>query len=73
MLTEPGRITLEHVLSKDELSPIPLSLLENTGEMRASESKADLKKALQVGTSLRLQPKPNVAIIDGCAQLWATS
>ena len=41
--------------------------------MRASKSKANLKKALHVGMSLRLQPKPNVVIIDGCAQLWATS
>ena len=32
-----GRITLENVL-KYELSPIPLSLFENTGEMRASKS-----------------------------------
>ena len=39
------RITLEDVL-KYELSPILLSVFENTGEIRASKSKADLKKAL---------------------------
>ena len=37
-----GRITLEDVL-KYELSPIPLSLYENTGEMRASQNEVDLK------------------------------
>ena len=56
------RITLEDVL-KYELSPILLSVFENTGEIRALKSKADLKKALQVDTSLRLLPKPNVVII----------
>ena len=67
-----GRITLEDVL-KYELSPTLLSLFENTGEMRALKIKADLRNALQVDTSLHLQPKPNVVIIDGCAKLWATS
>ena len=67
-----GKITLEDVL-KYELSPILLFLIENTGEMRALKSKVDLEKALQVDTSLRLQPKPNVVIIDGFAQLWALS
>ena len=38
-----GIITIEVVL-KHELSPLPLSLFENTGEMRASTSKSDLKK-----------------------------
>ena len=62
-----GIITLEDVL-KYELSPILLPLFENTGDMRASKSKLELKKALQVETSLLLQPKLNVVIIDGCAQ-----
>ena len=63
-----GIIALEDVL-KYELSPILLPLFENTGDMRASKSKLKLKKALQVETSLLLQPKLNVVIIDGCAQL----
>ena len=63
-----GIITLEDVL-KYELSPILLPLFENTGDRRASKSKLELKKALQVETSLLLQPKLNVVIIDGCAQL----
>ena len=61
-------ITLEDVL-KYELSAVLLSLFENTGDMRASKSKSDLKKALQVETSLVLQLKLNVVIIDGCAHL----
>ena len=61
-------ITLEDVL-KYELSAVLLSLFENTGDMRVSKSKSDLKKALQVETSLVLQLKLNVVIIDGCAHL----
>ena len=67
-----GITTLEDVL-KFELSSIPFSLFENNGQIRVSKSKSDLKKALQVEMSLRLQPKSNVAIIDVCAQLWAAS
>ena len=40
-----GRITLEDVV-KYEFPPIMLSLFENTGEMRASKSKSDLKRVL---------------------------
>ena len=72
MLTEHRENYSEDVL-KYELSPILLFLFENTGEMRALKSKVDLKKALQVDRSLRLQPKLNVVIIDGFAQLWAIS
>ena len=63
-----GIVTLEDVL-KYELPPILLSLFQNTGGMRALKSKLDLKKALQVGTSLCLQPKLSVVITDGSAQL----
>ena len=66
-LLNVGIITLEDVL-KYEFPPILLSLFENAGKTRASKSKSDLKKALQVGASLRLQPKLNVVIIDGYAQ-----
>ena len=41
--------------------------------MRASKSKSDLKRALKVDTSVRLQPKPYDVNIDGSAQLWSTS
>ena len=41
--------------------------------MRDSKSKSDLKTALKVDTSVRLQPKPNDVNINGCAQLWSTS
>ena len=63
-----GIINLEDVL-KSELPPIVLSLFENTGNVRASKSKSDLKKPVQLETFLRLQPKLNVVIIDGCAEL----
>ena len=71
-LLSMGRIQLDDVL-KYELSPIPLYLFESNGEMRPSKIKSYLKKALQVETSYRLQPKSNVIIIDGCAQLWSIS
>ena len=51
-----GRIILEDVL-KHELFLIPLSLFENTGEMRASKSKADLKKRTSSGHVLKLTTK----------------
>ena len=41
--------------------------------MRASKSKSDLKKGLQVDTSEYLQQKLNVVIIDECVQLWWTN
>ena len=61
------RITLEDVLMY-ELSLTLLPLFENTGEMRTSKSKSDLKKALQGETSLRLQLKPEILILDGWAK-----
>ena len=62
-----GRITPDDV-PKHELSLISLSFFENAGEMRALKSKSDLKIALQVETSLCLQPNPTVVMIDGCAK-----
>ena len=67
-----GIITLEDVL-KYELPPILLSLFENTGDMRASKGKLDLKKHFKWGMSLHVQPRLNVVIIDGCTQLSSTS
>ena len=67
-----GRIELEDVL-KYEISPIPLTLFENNGEMRDSKAKSSLKSALQVETSCRLQPKADAIIVGGCAQFWYVS
>ena len=68
-LLSSNRITLEEVL-KYELSPIPLSLFKDDGEMRPSPSKSVLKSTLQVEVSTRLQISSDAAVIDGCAYLW---
>ena len=45
-----NRITLEEVL-KYELSPIPLSLFKDDGEMRSTPSRPVLKSSLQIEVS----------------------
>ena len=61
-------IDITDVLSY-ELSPVPVSLFDESGAMRA-QSKAVLKKKLQVEQSSRIQGVPEAVIIDGCAMLW---
>ena len=53
-----------------ELSPVPISMFSDDGEMRIATSKSILKKNLQVTHSLRTGAKPEVAILDACAILW---
>ena len=52
-----------------ELSPVPASVFDESGAMRA-QSKAVLKTKLQVEQSSRIQRVPDAVIIDGCAMLW---
>ena len=61
-------IDIKDVISY-ELSPVPTSLFDDSGAMRA-QMKAMLKTKLQVEQSSRTQGTPNVVIIDGCAMLW---
>ena len=61
-------IDIKDVLSY-QLSPMPASLFDETGAMRA-QSKAVLKTKLQVEQSSRIQGVPDVVIKDGCAMLW---
>lgn len=61
-------IDIKDVLSY-ELSPVPASLFDESGAMRA-QSKAILKTKLQVEQSSRIQGVPDAVIIDGCAMLW---
>ena len=61
-------IDITDVLSY-ELSPVPASLFDESGAMRA-QSKAVLKMKLQVEQSSRIQGIPDAVIIDGCAMLW---
>ena len=53
-----------------ELSPVPTSLFENSGNLRVSKTKSVLKNKLQVELSERRCPPPDAVILDGCAVLW---
>ena len=59
-----------HDVFNHELTPIPRSMFENSGEMRITKSKSTLKRNLQVENSVRTVAIPKVSIIDGCAILW---
>ena len=68
-------INLKHVF-QHELAPVPTSMFDDNGEMRITKTKAVLKKKLQVEQSTRtvtneVASAQEVAIIDGCAMLWA--
>ena len=69
-LLNAGQLKLEDVFSY-ELSPIPVSLFKENGEMRINHSKSDLN-VLKVDVSERKQPKADAVIIDGCAMLYGT-
>ena len=54
-----------------ELAPVPTSMFETTGEMRAATSKSSLKRQLQVEVSARtIASDTSVVVIDGSALLW---
>ena len=69
-LLNAGQLKLEDVFSY-ELSPVPVSLFKENGEMRINGNKSDLKNALKVDISDKIQPHTDVIIIDGCAMLYA--
>jgi len=52
-----------------KLSSVPATLFDENGAMRA-QSKAILKRKMQVEQSSRIQGVPDAVIIDGCAMLW---
>ena len=62
-------MSMKEVL-KFELSPIPTSLYEDSGDMRLAKAKSVFKKKLQIDQSDRTSSKPEIIIIDGCALLW---
>ena len=53
-----------------ELAPFPLSMFDDSGEMRICKSKSVLKNKLQAEISKRTAGKPNTFIVDACAILW---
>jgi hypothetical protein len=53
-----------------ELAPIPTSIFQDNGSMRAAARKFILKDKLKVEQSARTIRKPEITIMDGCAILW---
>ncbi len=53
-----------------ELSGVPPSMFEGTGEMRITKSKSTLKTNLQMELTDRQSLHPDAIVVDGCAILW---
>ena len=54
-----------------ELSPVPTALFNDSGAMRISKSKSDLKKLTRVDVSYRhVAQEATCTVIDCCALLW---
>ena len=63
-------VDIKAVLSY-ELAPVPTSMFDPTGEMRAATSKSSFKQQLQVEVSARTTvSETSVVVIDGSALLW---
>lgn len=63
-------VDIKDVLSY-ELAPVPTSMFDPTGEMRAATSKSSLKRQLLVEVSARTTASgTSVIVIDGSALLW---
>ena len=63
-------VDIKDVLSY-ELAPVPTSMFDPTGEMRAATSKSSLKRQLLVEVSARTsESETSVVVIDGSALLW---
>ena len=57
-------------LLSHELAPFPVSLFDESGNMRLCSSKADLKSKTQVQISGRYVDSLDCLVLDGCAILW---
>ncbi len=64
-----GQTTLQTAL-KNELSPVPTSLFQDSGDMKFAKTKSVLKANLEVQVSRRINSSKGAAIIDGNAILW---
>ena len=63
-------INISEVISC-ELSPVPTALFNDSGEMRISKSKSELKNLTKVEISARYPtPEATCTVIDGCTLLW---
>ena len=68
-LISTGALQLDEVF-KYELSPIPVSLFEESGDMRLAKNKSMIKRSLRVLSSQRLQSEPDMIVIDGSALFY---
>ena len=57
--------------SKYELSPVPLSRVDQNGDVKLAKQKADLKNRLKEEVPKRTSLTENVVVLDGCALLWS--
>ena len=64
-------VTRKSEVISSELSPVPTALFNDTGEMRISKSKSELKTLTKVEVSARHPtPEATSTVIDGCPLLW---
>ena len=57
-----------------ELSPVPTAMFTETGEMRVTKAKSNLKKVLQKEVSARcIERQITILVIDGCAIFYVLS
>ena len=57
-----------------ELSPVPTAMLTETGKMRVTKAKSNLKKVLQKEVSARcIERQITTLVIDGCAIFYVLS
>ncbi len=58
-----GQTTLQTAL-KNELSPVPTSLFQDSGDMKFAKTKSVLKANLEVQVSRRINSSKGAVIID---------
>ena len=57
-------------LFKYELAPFPMSLFDQSGDIRIDKAKSQLKRLLTIEVPSRNSIRPKLIVLDGCAILW---
>ena len=55
---------------KNELTPVPMAMFDNSGDMRVAKIKSTLKRELQVETLKQHTDPDNSLIVNGSVMLW---
>ena len=53
-----------------ELAPFPMSLFDQSGDIRIDKAKSQLKRLLAIEVPSRNSIRPKLIVLDGCAILW---